>query len=312
MKTQILKKSEINKAAEIIKSGGLVAFPTETVYGLGANAFNSDAVKKIFAAKKRPADNPLIVHVLSLKQAEKCAYLNKNAKKLIDKFWPGPLTIVLRKKAIVPREVTASLNNIAIRMPRNKIALELIEKSNCPIAAPSANLAGKPSSTCFKHVQDDLSGRINAIIKSEDCEIGIESTVINLTSKQPILLRPGKITLEQLRKILPNLKIANNTSERPSSPGMKYKHYSPKAKVILFERNISKINYYRKKYERYGKKVRVLQIKNLKKSSKKLFKTFRKLDEEKTDYILVLGCPEKGIGLALMNRLKKAAHRIIL
>jgi L-threonylcarbamoyladenylate synthase len=312
MKTQIFSSKQIQQAAELIRKGELVAFPTETVYGLGANAFDSKAVRKIFEAKQRPCDNPLIVHVADAKDVEKIAYINDKAKKLISKFWPGPLTIILKKKDIIPKEVTAGLDSVAIRMPRNKIALKLIEFSSVPIAAPSANLSGKPSTTAFEHVYDDLNGKIAGIIKSKDCEIGLESSVVDLTSITPLLLRPGAVTLEDLKKIFPDTKLYKTKTKKPRSPGMKYRHYAPIAKVILFEPAASdKVLEYKKNYENTGKKVFVIKNNSLKKTSKDLFKKFREADKEKADYILVMGVKEKGLGLALMNRIRKAASEVV-
>ena len=200
MKTRIFGAKQVKLAAALIAKGELVAFPTETVYGLGADALNPEAVKKIFVAKGRPSDNPLIVHVTGIEDAKKLAFVTEKAEKLMKKFWPGPLTIVLKKRQIVPKEVTAGLATVAVRMPKNRIALELIRLSKKPIAAPSANLSGKPSTTSFGHVFDDLNGKVAGIIKSADSEIGLESTVIDLASKTPLLLRPGAVTFEQLKK----------------------------------------------------------------------------------------------------------------
>lgn len=312
MKTKIFDSKQIRIAAKLIVNGKLVAFPTETVYGLGANAFDAKAIKKIFVAKGRPSDNPLIVHVSNIDQIKDLAFINDKAKLLMDKFWPGPLTVVLRKKQTVPKEVTAGLDTVAIRMPSNKIAFELIKLSKVPIAAPSANRSGRPSSTSFEHVYEDLNGRIDGIIKSKDCDIGLESTVVDLTSKKPLLLRPGAITFEQLKKFFPNISIYHSKTKKPRSPGMKYRHYSPEAKVLLFERSAKdKIEQYKKEYELSGKKVEMINITDLDYASKKLFKKFRIFDKKKIDYILVSGCNEKGIGLALMNRLRKAATLII-
>jgi L-threonylcarbamoyladenylate synthase len=207
--------SKIKIAAEIIRNGGLVAFPTETVYGLGANALDENAVKKIFEAKKRPIDNPIIVHIARKSDVYK---LTKNApkitKKLIDKFWPGPLTLVLKRSEIVPKITCGGLDTIAIRMPRNRIALALIKMSKLPIAAPSANLSGKPSPTSAKHVINDLKGRIDVVIDGGRTEIGVESTVLDLTTKIPTILRPGGVTFEELKKVLKNVRIHESIKRR--------------------------------------------------------------------------------------------------
>ena len=312
MKTRIFGAKQVKLAAALIAKGELVAFPTETVYGLGADALNPEAVKKIFVAKGRPSDNPLIVHVTGIEDAKKLAFVTEKAEKLMKKFWPGPLTIVLKKRQIVPKEVTAGLATVAVRMPKNRIALELIRLSKKPIAAPSANLSGKPSTTSFGHVFDDLNGKVAGIIKSADSEIGLESTVIDLASKTPLLLRPGAVTFEQLKGIFPKIKKASSNSKKPRSPGMKYRHYSPKAEVVLFEKKArEKIGRYRKKCLCLGKKTAVIEIKDLKKASKSLFKKFREFDKKGFDCILVSGVAEKGIGLALMNRLRKSASIIV-
>ncbi|GIU68673.1 MAG: tRNA threonylcarbamoyladenosine biosynthesis protein [Candidatus Pacearchaeota archaeon] len=312
METKILSTKEIKKAAELIKNGEVVAFPTETVYGLGANALNPEAVKKIFKAKGRPSDNPLIVHISNLNQLKKIAFVNKKAKNLIKNLWPGPLTIILKKKKIVPKEVTANLESVAVRMPKNKIALKLIELSGVPIAAPSANISGKPSGTCFEDVLEDFNGKISAIIKSKHCDFGIESSVVDLTEKNPVLLRPGALSFEKLKKFLPNLVLHKGKTIAAKSPGMKYKHYSPKAKIILFEGLAkNKIREYKRKLEKSEKKVKIIKPANSKEFSKKMFMLFRKCDKKNIDYILIPSIEEKGIGLAIMNRIRKASTKII-
>ena len=239
MKTLLLNKNEIDIAADIIKNGGIVAMPTETVYGLAADALNGEAVAKIFKAKGRPMDNPLIVHISDIKQIDMLvSEFPDKAKKLAEKFWPGPLTIVLPKSDIIPDEVSAGLSTVAIRFPSHPVAHELIAKSS-PIAAPSANLSGSPSPTTVRHVLADMDGRIDAIVDGGDCEVGVESTVITLAEDVPTLLRPGGVTLEQLRaeigevKVHPAVLKSLGKGMKASSPGMKYKHYSPKAEVIL-------------------------------------------------------------------------------
>ncbi len=302
MKTKIFYRKQLKQAGELIKKGELIAFPTETVYGLGANALNPEAVKKIFVVKGRPSNNPLIIHVCSLKQVEEIAYLNPLAKKLIKKFWPGPLTIILKKKKIVPKEVTAGLGTVAIRMPDNKTALTLIKYSNCPIAAPSANISGKPSGTCFEHVYEDFGGKIAGIIKSRQCKIGIESTVLDLTQKIPEILRPGKIIKKQIEKIIGRVKESKGRVSKPKSPGMAYKHYSPNAKVIIVK-NKSQIKEVFKKY--YGKKIKLLLYKNTINMARNLFKDFRDADKKGFDIIIVKSIQEKSLGNAIMNRLRK-------
>ena len=312
MKTKIFTSRQLKEAAQLIKNGELVAFPTETVYGLGVNALASEAVKKIFSAKGRPSDNPLIVHIAKKEQLNEFAFVTTEATKIIQKFWPGPLTIILKNKNI-PKEVTGGLNTVAVRMPKNKIALKLIELAGVPIAAPSANISGKPSSTSFEHVLEDFNGKIAGIIQSHACEIGIESTVIDLTTKTPILLRPGAFSFEELKKALPNLTLTSNKkSEKAKSPGMKYKHYSPNAKIILFEKSaINELETYKIDLEKHNKKTITIVPKKTKKFSKELFNIFRQCDKENIDVILISSVSEKGIGLALMDRIRKAASKII-
>jgi len=320
MKTLVLKinekspeKDKISKAAEIINGSGLVVFPTETVYGLGASAFDVSAVRKIFVAKNRPMDNPLIVHISKKEEVNLLSSkIPKVAWKLIDEFWPGPLTLVLKKKGIVPREVTAGLDSVAIRMPRNKIALALIGKAG-PIAAPSANLSTKPSGTSFKYILEDLNGKVDCLIRGNDSEIGLESTVLDLTGR-PRILRPGAITFEQLIKILPNLEIITN-SNQPRSPGMKYKHYAPSAEVIIVEgerkRTRLKIKELIYQFKIKGERFFVVDSENPKKLARDLFKIFRTCDRMGYGHIIVPAVEEKGIGLAVMNRLRKASSKMI-
>lgn len=337
MQTKIFKVSKANpnikkirECAEIILNGGLVAFPTETVYGLGADALNENAVKKIFKVKGRKYDNPLIVHLANKEDIYKLAKkVPKIAEILIEKYFPGPLTLILKKSKIVPKITTASLNTIAIRMPSHKIA-NLLIKESCPISAPSANISGKTSPTNALHVINDLNGKIDAIINSGNTDIGLESTVLDLT-KTPKILRPGKITYEELKGFLPNLKIHKiakgiKVKVKAISPGIKYRHYSPKAKMILVEGNKEKIK--EKIVElikkNKGKKVGVLSIfegnydaetkfigKNLSKVAKKLFSALREFDNENIELIIAEGCKEEKIGLAILNRLRKGSSMIL-
>ncbi|MBQ5563810.1 MAG: threonylcarbamoyl-AMP synthase, partial [Clostridia bacterium] len=237
----MLNENDIEQAARIIKNGGLVAMPTETVYGLAANALDGKAVAKIFKAKGRPMDNPLIVHISDISQIYSLvSEFPEKAKILADKFWAGPLTIILPKSKIIPDEVSAGLDTVAVRFPSNEIARKLISLS-MPLAAPSANLSGSPSPTNARHVRDDMNGRIDAIIDGGECEVGVESTVITLATDIPRLLRPGGITVEQLREAIGEVIIDDavlnplKSGERAASPGMKYKHYAPKAHIILLE-----------------------------------------------------------------------------
>ena len=234
--------NEIAEAGEILRNGGLVAFPTETVYGLGASAFDSDAAKKIYAAKGRPSDNPLIVHICDKGQIKDIAEeIPESAKKVIDNFMPGPVTIILKKKSVVPNDVTAGLNTVAIRFPLHETAQKLIKAAGVPIAAPSANLSGKPSPTKAKHVVKDMTGRIDAIIDGGECNVGVESTIVDFTGEKPVILRPGGVTYDDLKGIGLDVEIDKNilhsiaADEVPKCPGMKYKHYAPNAEVTVVE-----------------------------------------------------------------------------
>lgn len=340
MNTRIIKLDEkkfnideIKIAAETIIKGGIVAFPTETVYGLGANALNAKAVEKVYEVKGRPKDNPSIVHIEDKKDVYRLtSEIPEKAEGLMKKFWPGPLTLIFKKSKIVPDITTASLDTVAIRMPDNKIALALIRGSKVPIAAPSANLAGKPSPTSAEHVIHDLYGKIDIILDGGKTRIGVESTVLDLTTGTPTLLRPGGITLEELESFLGRIKLHSVVKSRKKigkvfakSPGMKYKHYAPEAELIVVE---GKTKVIRKKiqklvneYKNEGKRVGIITAskhnydadvvkfvgRDLKTIAKNLFKTFRELDEEKVDVILAESVKTSGMGLAIMNRLKKAS-----
>ena len=331
------ERNLIEKAAKIIKKGGLVAFPTETVYGLGANAFNKKAIRKIFKVKRRPMDNPIIIHIADFIDLKKMAKrVPREAKILAKKFWPGPLTLVIFKKKIVPDEVTAGAKTVAIRMPKNKIALELIEKSRVPIAAPSANLAGRPSPTTAQHVFEDLGDKIDLILDGGKTKIGVESTVLDLTVNPPLILRPGGLNLENLKQVLKDirfhsfLKSGELKNKISKSTGMKYSHYAPKAPLILVNgkgktKKIQRlINFYKKNKKRVGvmatkenkkfykKADLVLTVgsrKNLKQVAKNLFETLREFDKKMVDVILAEGFEIKGIGFAIMHRLKKATKK---
>ncbi|HLC92830.1 MAG TPA: L-threonylcarbamoyladenylate synthase [archaeon] len=332
---------KIRKAAAIIRHGGTVAFPTETVYGLGANALDAKAVRGIFRAKGRPFDDPLIVHISREHQIyELVKSVDAKAKALMEKFWPGPLTLVLEKSANVPSVTTAGLNSVAVRMPRSRIALALISESGCPIAAPSANLFGKPSPTSAQHVKEDLFGRIGAIIDGGRAHIGVESTVLDLTGKIPMLLRPGKVSLEELEAIIGKVKVhplvksiakKSHSKALARAPGMKYRHYAPRAEVIVIEGANSWKTIRKMLSESRGKKIGVITtrkkndygkmgaaVKYLKGDyasiAKNLFRTFREFDMlPSVQIILVEGISggAKGLGLAVENRLKKAASKVI-
>ena len=229
----------IEEAAQTIVNGGIVAFPTETVYGLGANALDEEAVKKIYEAKGRPSDNPLIVHIYNKEDINKLAdNISEKAIKVMDTFWPGPITIVLNKKDIVPKTTSGGLNTVAIRMPAHKIAQALIKESGIPIAAPSANISGRPSPTKGAHVKDEMQGRVSGIILGDDCNYGLESTVLDMTEDTPMILRPGSITKEDLENLIgevlldPSLE-KKEDNKKAKAPGMKYTHYSPNAEVYI-------------------------------------------------------------------------------
>ncbi len=315
MKTIIT--SSIEKAASYIKNGEVVAFPTETVYGLGANVFNEEAIKKIFIAKKRPFDNPLIVHISSVKQIDLLVKkITQSAQKIIKNFFPGPITIVLKKNDVIPDYVSAGLDTIAIRMPSLDLARRFIDESGVPIAAPSANISGSPSPTTYKHVYTDLKGKIPCILKGPKCDVGIESTVVDCTGKYPVILRPGIISYEELKSIFSVVKIYRpKKNEKPKSPGMKYRHYAPEAKVILIESEEDILN------SKIDPKVAAFigflklrgfkltkRVDDVKDYARNLFNFFRKCDEEKVKVVFCQRVPEIGLGLALMNRLSKAAH----
>ncbi len=309
--------TSVKKAAEFIKKGEIVAFPTETVYGLGANVFNEEALKKIFLAKGRPQDNPLIVHISNVDQIKSLVKkITDSAKIIIEKFFPGPITVILNKNDVIPDLVSGGLNTIALRMPSLELTRIFIDECGVPLAAPSANLSGSPSPTTWRHVFDDLNGRIPCILKGPKCSVGIESTVVDCTKNIPVILRPGIISLEDLKKFFPIVKIYNpHKTKKPKSPGMKYRHYAPKAKVILID---SEEDFMRYKFDKNKAAfIGFIRVKDFKKSkrvcdlndyAKNIFNFFRKCDEEKIEYIFCQKVSEKGLGLAIMNRLIKAAN----
>ncbi|APF23868.1 L-threonylcarbamoyladenylate synthase [Clostridium butyricum] len=326
---------KIEEAAKIIKEGGIVAFPTETVYGLGADALNEDAVKKIFVAKGRPQDNPLIIHVASKNIEHYVDEIPEIAKELMDKFWPGPLTIILKKNDIIPNITSASLDSIGVRMPDNEIARKLIELSGTTIAAPSANISGRPSPTDIERCVEDLDGRVDYIIGGCHSKIGVESTIVDCTVDPPLVLRPGGITLEMLKEIDSRIEIDKAIMQKPSedlkpkAPGMKYRHYAPKAKVTIISGNRKKtvakikemVNYNIEKQKKVciltveenekeyqqGIKITLGSLSDLTTVAKNLFEALRKCDDLGADLILAEAYEEKGVGVAIMNRLNKAA-----
>ena len=346
METQIMHMTEgidpvmIRQAGEILKAGGLVAFPTETVYGLGGDALNPDSSRKIYAAKGRPSDNPLIVHICRLGDLETIAAdIPQAAFTLAEHFWPGPLTMILRRKDIVPRETTGGLDTVAVRFPSHPIAMELIRAGGGFIAAPSANISGRPSPTLPSHVVEDLSGRVDVIIDGGTVGIGLESTIIDLTAAEPVILRPGYITQEMLSALFFNVKIdpgllSDDSSVRPKAPGMKYRHYAPKAELTIVEGSDDAVTAYINEQIRLltaeGKKTGVLctdenrsrycggiiQSAGSRQDERSialhLYETLRIFDSLQADIIYAESLDTPVMGQAIMNRLIKAAgHRII-
>jgi L-threonylcarbamoyladenylate synthase len=309
MQTTITNSVKI--AADFIKSGEVTAFPTETVYGIGANAYDEKAVRKIFKAKGRPADNPLIVHVARKSDiAVLVSVITPSAKKIIMAFFPGPVTIILKKNEFVPGVVTAGLDTIAIRMPASKIARELIKLSGVPIAAPSANISGSPSPTNFIHVLRDMRNKIPCVLVGPSAKYGLESTVIDCTGKFPVILRPGSITLEQIKKLDKNA-VYQNRAGKIKSPGQKYKHYAPKANVKLITHQKAKVKRQKESYigltKKFAKGFEVAKVcRSIEEYAKNLFSFFRESDEKGIKTIYCEKVPEKGIGVAIMNRLRKA------
>ncbi|MBP3274611.1 MAG: threonylcarbamoyl-AMP synthase [Butyrivibrio sp.] len=333
-------RSALERAGSIIRDGGLVAFPTETVYGLGGDALNPESSKKIYAAKGRPSDNPLIVHVADMESvADIVKEIPQAARKLADAFWPGPLTMIMNKSDKVPYETTGGLDTVAIRMPNNKIALELIRQSGGYIAAPSANTSGRPSPTVARYCVEDLSGKIEMIIDGGQVGIGLESTIVDLTSGTPMILRPGYITKEMLSGVLGAVEIDRtiidgNSKERPKAPGMKYRHYAPKGELTIVEGSqedvVAYINDRARAARADGKRVGVigtdatksLYVADVVKSvgnreneatiAHELFKVLREFDDENMDVMFSESFDDSGIGQAIMNRLLKAAgHNVV-
>lgn len=333
------EKEAIKEAGEIIRNGGLVAFPTETVYGLGGDALNPLSSGKIYAAKGRPSDNPLIVHIAEWEALDRIvSKVPETAKKLADAFWPGPLTMIFEKSEAVPKETTGGLNTVAVRMPEHKAALEFIKEAGGYIAAPSANTSGKPSPTLAKYVYEDMNGKIEMILDGGSVGIGLESTIIDLTAKNPIILRPGYITKEMLEKVIGCVDtdqtiLDGDCKEAPKAPGMKYKHYAPKGDLTIIAGDTDavckKINQLTKEKQALGEKVGVIateETKNLyqadiiKNAGKRLdeesiarhlYQILREFDDEEVTYIYSESFQTDGMGQAIMNRLLKAAgHHI--
>ncbi|AKG91500.1 translation factor SUA5 [Geoglobus ahangari] len=317
------RDEELEPAADIIRQGGLVAFPTETVYGLGADALNERVVRRIFEAKGRPSDNPLIVHVSSIEEVYRIAKPNRVAEKLMEEFFPGPLTLVMEKREAVPEVTTGGLRTVAVRMPKHRVALKLIELSGTPIAAPSANKSGKPSPTRAEHVMEDFESEIECVIDAGRTEVGLESTVVDTTVYPIEILRPGAITREMLEELF-EVRVAGK-SDVARSPGMKYRHYSPEADtiVIVGEKRREEIKRLAHRLAGEGRTVGVAAMNgeefesvaphvydlgaSLEEFAERLFDALRTLDRF-CDVIVVEGVEQKGIGLAIMNRLSKAGR----
>jgi L-threonylcarbamoyladenylate synthase len=328
------ERKVIAEAAAVIRSGGLVAFPTETVYGLGADALNEAAVRRIFEVKGRPPDNPIIVHVADRDSVYLLASeVPRAAEELISRFWPGPLTLVLKKTELVPAVTCGGLETVAVRMPAHQVALELIREAGVPIAAPSANVSGSPSPTSAEHVLRDLGGKIEMVLDGGPAEIGVESTVIDMTVDPPELLRPGGLPLEEIEGVIGHVRVPEPArglaafTGKPRSPGMKYRHYAPRCRLILVEGDPASVR--RKVAElvtvlrAQKKRVGVLALdgadypgaevvdlgprSDLRRVAKSLFTAIRDLDERGVDVIVAEGVEERGLGLAIMNRLRKAS-----
>ena len=337
MNTQLLPATEASLAlaARLFKEGQLVAFPTETVYGLGAHALDAEAVRCIFAAKGRPADNPLIVHIHDRSQLDSICEVNGTALRLMDAFWPGPLTIILPRKTAVPDVVTAGLDTVAVRMPSHPVAMALLKACGLPIAAPSANRSGKPSPTSAQHVFTDMEGRIPLIIDGGESDVGLESTVISLAGEKPCILRPGGVTKAMLEAVIGEVSLAGSIlrplekGEKALSPGMMYKHYSPDGQVTLIEGEenavVEALRRLHAHAEAEGHRACVMcfteHVESLKdchphdigskddaaEVARRLFANLRTLDEEQMDVIFSEVVPPEGVGLAVMNRLGRAA-----
>ena len=336
MLTQVkpVSPESIEEAAQLIRDGELVGMPTETVYGLGANALDETAVRKIFAAKGRPADNPLIVHVSCLDEIVPLVkYIPESAKRLMEAFWPGPMTLILPKSDAIPSVVSAGLDTVGIRLPQSEAARALIRAAGRPIAAPSANRSGRPSPTTAQHVFEDMDGRIPLILDGGASEVGVESSVIDATGEVPVILRPGGITPEMVERVLGDVRVDEHVmsplaeGDVVRSPGMKYKHYAPKAKIVIFdgaaERVIAAICTRYDEAEAAGERPAILgfdehdfggrtrislgSVKRPQDAAARLFGALRELDERGETVALCEAVEATGIGLAVMNRMGRAA-----
>lgn len=332
MKTQLLTPNDIGRAADIIRSGGLVGIPTETVYGLGADGLNSAAVQSIFRAKGRPQDNPLILHIPEAAWLERyCKNIPEAAWRLARRFWPGPLTMVLPRKEVVPDVVTAGLDTVGMRCPAHSMCRAIISAAGTPIAAPSGNTSGKPSPTTAQHMLDDMGGRIDAILDGGDCQVGVESTILDLTCDMPRLLRPGGVPLEELKGVLEEIELDPSITrplgegERPRAPGMKYRHYAPRAPVTVVTGDSQRSAEYIlehlsdsywdgvicfNEYAHWFPEHPVEKLGGARDSweqARRLFRALRAMDDAGVKHIWSQ-CPDTtGMGLAVVNRLSKAA-----
>ena len=353
-------EAKLQEAAGILRAGGLVAFPTETVYGLGGNGLLKEASRSIYAAKGRPSDNPLILHISDMKELEPITReIPGRARTLAEHFWPGPLTMILNKAEIVPLETTGGLSTVAVRMPEHEVARRIIALAGVPVAAPSANTSGRPSPTTAAHVREDLEGKIEAILDGGPSGIGLESTIVDLSGEEPVLLRPGAITAEMLEEALgervlldPALEKPLDPSVHPKAPGMKYRHYAPKAPMVIIQgkagtfageellrveeavdRQVDRsledgkrtalicsdesLSYYQKRYEGPLAKgqliLRTMGTRNREESiAHNLFSVLREMDEVQAEYIVAEGVNTEAIGYAVMNRMKKAAAQQVI
>lgn len=336
-----IDKDVIDRAGTILRNGGLVAFPTETVYGLGGDALNSESSRKIYAAKGRPSDNPLIVHITNMEALEKIVTeIPEGARKLAKRFWPGPLTMIFKKNDVVPKETTGGLDTVAVRMPSNKIAAAMIDAAGGYVAAPSANLSGRPSPTVAKYVVEDMDGRIDMIIDGGDSDVGLESTIVDFTTGEPMILRPGYITKEMLEEALSmdvsvdRAIIDANSKTPPKAPGMKYRHYAPKGELTIVEGSsadvVAAINGYSREASAAGFKTGIISTEENKslysadsvkcvghagredEVAHHLFRILREFDDEGVERIFSESFADSGVGAAVMNRLLKAAgHKVI-
>lgn len=328
---------ELKIVCNLIRNGEIIIFPTETVYGIGANALDKNAVGKIFIAKGRPSDNPLIVHIADRNKIGEVAQdITEMEQILIDEFMPGPFTLILKRRPEIPDIVTAGLDTVAVRIPDNIIARGIIQFSGVPIAAPSANISGRPSGTTIEDIRAELESKVSAIIDGGETQIGLESTVVKVVDEVPVILRPGKITPEDIEKVAGKVIIDNKVfekvveNEKVESPGMKYRHYAPETKCILinYENNLDQIFYLKQKMKEYQDDVVVIGFsehkkqlflpeerfidigsrENLENIAKEIYSALRKADKIKAKVILIEGVPKKGLGIAIMNRLLRTCE----